>query len=122
MAIDPNSMTRITESTKIRNDLAAQDAAPANPTQNPNNDEARPDKLGTYSKGLKQIPDKPGFVEPAAYAAFRAAISQPDFAKGIHYMPDNILGGGAKLNGPQGAFAFQLDCLDSAQFGSDTVP
>ena len=52
MPIDPNAEARIKQSTLIRNDLAAQDTAPSKPSQNPNKDEARADKIGTYSKAL----------------------------------------------------------------------
>jgi hypothetical protein len=120
MPIDPNAEARIKQSTKIRNDLASQDASPPKPSQNPNGDEARPDKIGTYSKGL--IQKSPGFVDTTAFKAFRDAINASGSAPGTHIMPGGILGGTTKLNGPQGAFAFELDCLDSAQFGSDTVP
>lgn len=120
MSVDPNAANRVKQSTKIRNDLAGNDASPGLPSQNPNGDESRPDKLGTYSKGLVQ--EKPGFVDLNAFNAFRQAINASGFAPGTHTMPNTILGGSAKLNGPQGAFAFQLDCLDSAQCGSTTVP
>jgi hypothetical protein len=121
MPIDPNAEARIKQSTLIRNDLATQDTAPPKPSQNPNKDEALADKIGTYSKAL--IQDNPGFVNLTAFNAFRAAINKLGFTPpGLHNMPDGILGGTAQLNGPQGAFAFQLNCLDSAQFGPTTVP
>lgn len=120
MPIDPNAEARIKHSTLIRNELATQDTAPPKPSQNPNGDEARADKIGTYSKAL--IQDSPGFVNLTAFKAFREAINKAGFAPGLHNMPNGILGGTAQLNGPQGAFAFQLNCLDSAQFGPTTVP
>ena len=98
MFVDPNAQNRVKQSTKIRNDLAASDALPAQPTQNPNSDESRPDKIGTYSKGL--IQDSPGRVNLAAFSAFRQAINAAGFAAGAHTMPSDILGGSTKLNGP----------------------
>jgi len=120
MPIDPNAEARIKHSTLIRNELATQDTAPPKPSQNPNGDEARADKIGTYSKAL--IQDSQGFVNLTAFKAFREAINKAGFAPGLHNMPNGILGGTAQLNGPQGAFTFQLNCLDSAQFGPTTVP
>jgi len=110
----PATSNRVFRSLAVRSEATAADAFVAPPAQVDNGDEARyPDKSGTYTKGVLQ--SSIGVVDPAAYEAFKHALStgaQADFNK----IP---LGGPRTLNGPEGGLAFYLDSLDASQF---TVP
>lgn len=117
---NPNAPSRILNGTSVRTKLATDDKDPPAPAQNPNSDESLFDKVGTYSKGLKQ--DGKGLVNPAAFQGFRTVIDAAEPIPGAHDFSVVMMGGGRKLNGPQGAFAAQLTCKDSAQFGTMTVP
>ena len=107
---DPRAMA----SFQVRFKAAKEEASLPIPAHDTNGDEARyADKCATYTKGLQQ--DRPGVVNPAAYASFQKALHSgdpKDFAK-IH------VGGTQTLNGPQGAYAFTLVGTDAQQFGSD---
>lgn len=75
-----------------------------------------PDKGGTYTKGLPH--DAYGRVDPNSFATFTTALrtgKASDFEK-------IIIGGTHKLNGPQGGLCFDLDMMDSVQFGQPEVP
>jgi hypothetical protein len=81
-----------------------------------NNDINFADECGTYSKGLRQA--RPGNVDLAAFAKFKAAIASGQFAD-FEAVP---LGGSAgKLNDPMGAYAKAFLGADSSLFGAPTV-
>jgi hypothetical protein len=107
--IDP----RVAKSFALRVASATKDAAVAVPPHTTNGDEARyPDKSATYTKALLQ--DDIGVVNLAAYQSFKKALKSglnSDFEA-------MIMGGTRTMNGPQGAFAFDTEGLDSAQFGN----
>ena len=83
-----------------------------------NNDEALPDKSGTYSKCLKQ--KDPGLVDLSAFAKFRAALAAP--ANGAAFEVAGMMGAGRPLNGPLGSYALTLSGADSQAFGPPAVP
>jgi hypothetical protein len=85
-------------------------------TQTPNTDETHwADKSGSYSKAILQ--DHPGIVNPSAFTAFRTALGTSDGkTPGTLDFDAVTLGGGAKLNGPQGAFTRQPLGHDSQAF------
>ncbi len=111
---DDDDSSRRARSYRIRVAAAeAQRDVPA-PRHMSNGDERRYDNfIGNYSQGLPH--DNIGEVEPTAYQALLTALhtGRPsDFAT----IP---LGGTAKLAGPQGGLAFDLQGADCAQF---TIP
>jgi hypothetical protein len=87
------------------------------PPHTTNGDEARyADHSASYSKGLLQ--DDIGVVNPAAWASFKKALQSgrnSDFEA-------IIIGGTRTQNGPQGSYAFDMEGLDSAQFGNAPSP
>ena len=107
-----SSGKRMNESFKYRTKMAFAQRINVGP-QADNGDIARfTDFSGNYSKGL--LHDSLGVPNAAAYASLRNAFASgnsSDFANIIVGTP----GGGAnsKLNGPQGAIAFDLEGLDS---------
>ncbi len=113
----PATSNRVLRATAVRSETTIADALVPAPPQVDNGDEARyADKSGTYTKGVLQ--SGIGVVDPAAYKAFKHALStgaQADF--------NNIpLGGPRTLNGPEGGLAFYLDCLDASQFVVPPAP
>lgn len=108
---------RIRQAFNLRVAMATNDALQG-PAINVNNGdyELYADKGGTYTKALPH--DAYGRVEPAAFASLMSALKSgkpSDF--------ENILMGGTRtLNGPQGAFAFDLEMMDGVQFGQPQVP
>src|SRR3954470_6352491 len=107
--VDP----RVAKSFALRVAAATKDAAVAVPQHTTNGDEARyPDKSATYTKGLLQ--DDIGVVNLAAYQSFKKALKSglnSDFEA-------MIIGGTRTQNGPQGAFAFDMEGCDSVQYGN----
>jgi hypothetical protein len=108
---------RIQECLALRIATAEKDAFHAAHPQSDNGDEQRyADKCGTYTKGIQQAAI--GLVDLAAYESFKKALNSGD--------PEDfdkiILGGPRTQNGPQGSFAFSLDCLDNSQFHSKPAP
>ena len=106
--------TRSARSYQIRVAAAAAERNIPTPRQLNNGDERRYDNfIGNYSQGLPH--NSIGEVDPTAYQALLTAMhsGRPgDFA--------NIpLGGSAKLAGPQGGLAFDLEGTDSSQL---TIP
>jgi hypothetical protein len=78
----------------------------------PNKDSQWSDNSGLYSKGLKQ--QNPGIPDAAVFAKFISEIDRGAAATTLPIVPDLFepgqgvtLGGTAKENGPQGAFARQ---------------
>ena len=107
---------RIARATALRKGQADQDAG-VRATNIDNGDNVLyPDKGGTYTKALPH--DSFGRVDPAAFGSFQAALTSgnaSDFEK-------ITMGGARTQNGPQGGLAFDIERLDSAQFGQPQVP
>ena len=115
----PNAAARIAAAKTLRDTLTNADNAIANPGVNPNTDKTTLNLAALYAKALTQNPMKPGLPVAATFDTFNATLNMPTAPSA---MPGGILGGSAKLNGPMGAFAWQLTCEDSAQYGSMSVP
>jgi len=108
---------RVEESLELRTKIANRDAHVPAPRQVDNGDERRyADKCASYTKGVKQAAI--GKVDLAAYKSFKKALEsgKPEDFNQV------ILGGTRTLNGPQGALAYQLECLDNSQFVSPPAP
>ena len=109
--------SRVAKALALRVAAATKDASIPVPPHTTSGDEARyPDKSATYTKGLLQ--DDIGVVNPAAYQSFKKALKSglnSDFEA-------MIIGGTRTQNGPQSAFAFDMEGLDSAQFGNAPSP
>ncbi len=108
---------RVIKSFELRVGEATQDAL-VGPAVNVNNGDPAlyPDKGGTYTKGLPH--DDFGRVNLTAFATFTKALNSGKFSD----FQNIITGGTRTLNGPQGGLAFDLEALDSAQFGQPQVP
>src|ERR1035438_4319648 len=108
---------RVMQAFNLRVAMANQDAGvPAATNVNNGDDALYPDKGGTFTKGLPH--DSFGRVDLTAYGTLKTALASAqisDFEK-------VVMGGTKKLNGPQGGMAFDLEGLDSAQFGQPQVP
>jgi hypothetical protein len=117
----PATSNRVARSFACRLASAGQDAFIPTLQQIDNGDEALyTDKSGTYTKGILQTGI--GLVDLEAYKTFKTALSTGDPADF-----ENITVGGSGMgfhtqNGPQGGLAFNLDCLDSAQFTKPPAP
>ena len=108
---------RVFQATDLRVDEANRDARVPAAINISNGDEALyPDKAGTYTKGL--VHDAYGRVDPVSFASFKKALNSGKFEDFEHI----IVGGTRTQNGPQGGLAFDLEALDSAQFGQPIVP
>ena len=105
--------TRINTAKSIRTSVAVSDAQVAAAPHTANGDQQLyTDHSASYSKPLKQ--DGICLVDQAAWTSFTTALNSgknSDFEA-------IILGGTRTLNGPQGSYAFDLECLDSSQFGN----
>lgn len=115
----PASVTkkRVIEAFKLRLSEATQDAHVPPAVNVDNGDTARyADKGGTYTKGLPH--DSFGRVDLNAFATFTNALNSGKFSD----FEKIIMGGTRTLNGPQSGLAFDLEALDSAQFGQPQVP
>jgi hypothetical protein len=115
----PDGVTnrRIIEAFELRVGEATEDALIPAAINVSNGDTARyRDRGGTYTKALPH--DAFGRVDPAAFRAFERALDSGKFSD-FENIP---LGGTRTLNGPQGGLAFDLERLDSAQFGQPQVP
>lgn len=88
------------------------------PAVNVNNGDTElyPDKGGTFTKTLPHDPY--GRVEPNAFSSFMTALNSGRFSD----FEKIIMGGTRTLNGPQGGLAFDLEAMDSMQFGQPQVP
>lgn len=119
---------RANKSSKVRVDAAkfnkTQVAIPDHPD---NGDEARyASKIGSYTKGLRHDPQT-GEVDPAAYAAYLAAVQS-----GSHDAIEALVAAGhfgcpdparqRRLVNPQSAFAFDLQGTDSHQLAMPPAP
>jgi hypothetical protein len=108
---------RVVKSLALRIGAATTDSLVPVPPHTTNGDENRyPDHSASYSKGLLQ--DDIGVVNPAAWTSFKKALNSgknSDFEA-------ITLGGTRTLNGPQGAYAYDMEGLDSVQFGNAPSP
>ena len=112
-AVSPRIQTDYNKRLAVDNRALAVPAAP----HNTNGDEQTyTDKSGSYSKGLKQ--DAIGVVNPAAWTSFKTALATPTMANWNAI----ITGGPRTQNGPQGAYAYDLEGDDSTQFGNRSYP
>ena len=113
----PSFNPRVTKSLALRLAAATADSLVAVPAHTTNGDENRyPDHSASYSKGLLQ--DDIGVVNPAAWSSFKKALKSgknSDFEA-------MIIGGTRTQNGPQGAYAYDMEGLDSVQFGNAPSP
>jgi hypothetical protein len=104
---------RIAVATALRIAQANADAALGVPPHTTNGDEFKySDKSASYSKGLLQ--DDIGVVNLAAWTSFKKALNS---GKNSDWEAI-IIGGTRTQNGPQGSYAFDLECPDSSQFGN----
>ncbi len=108
---------RVIEAFELRVGEASRDAL-AGPAVNVNNGDTAlyADKGGTYTKGLPH--DDFGRVNLTAFASFTKALNSGKFSD----FQNIIVGGTRTQNGPQSGLAFDLEALDSAQFGQPQVP
>ena len=108
---------RVVKALALRVDAATADSLVPVPPHTTNGDENRyPDHSASYSKGLLQ--NDIGVVNPAAWASFKKALKSgknSDFEA-------MIIGGTRTQNDPQGAYAFDMEGLDSVQFGNAPSP
>jgi len=108
---------RLQDAFELRKRLADRDAEIPAARNVGNGDEALyPDKAGTYTKGLPH--DSFGRVDLNAFASFKNALNSGEFSD----FEEITMGGTRTLNGPQGGLCFDLEALDSAQFGQPQVP
>ena len=111
------SNSRVVEAFELRVGEAIHDALVPPATNVNNGDDALyPDKGGTYTKGLPH--DAFGRVDLTAYGTLKTALASGNFSD----FEKIIVGGTRTLNGPQGGLAFDLEALDSVQFGQPQVP
>jgi hypothetical protein len=108
---------RVLAALNLRVSSATKDSQIPVPPHTTNGDENRyPDKSASYSKGLLQ--KGLGLVDLNAWSSFKQALNNPTMAN----WEAIIIGGTRTQNGPQGAYAFDLECLDSSQFGNAPSP
>src|SRR5579863_8691566 len=104
--------SRVQQALQMRTNSAQKDAALPVPPHTTNGDEQRySDHSASYSKVLLQ--NDICVVNPAAWASFKKALNSGNNSD----FEAIILGGTRTLNGPQGSYAFYLECADSSQFG-----
>lgn len=104
---------RVRQAYRIRYAAALNDKNSPVPPHTSNGDEQRySDHSASYSKPLLQ--DDVCLVNQAAWHSFEKALNSGEMSD----FEAIILGGTGTLNGPQGAYAFDLACLDSSQFGN----
>ena len=98
---------RLKRAYNLRVNSAQADFSLAQPPHTTNGDEQRySDKSASYSKGLLQ--DDIGVVNPAAWLSFKKALRSGD----PNDWNNIILGGTRTENGPQGAYALDLEAAD----------
>jgi hypothetical protein len=108
---------RVIEAFQLRVREANEDAlVPAATNVNNGDDALYPDKGGTFTKGL--LHDSFGRVDANSYATFKTALASGNFSD----FQNIVMGGTRGLNGPQGGLCFDLNALDSVQFGQPQVP
>lgn len=104
---------RVAAATALRIAQANADAALGAAPHTTSGDEGRyPDHSASYSKALLQ--DSIGVVNPAAWDSFKKALNS-----GKNSDFEAIINGGTRThNGPQGSYAYDMECPDSSQFGN----
>jgi hypothetical protein len=108
---------QLIQSFDIRMKAATQQAKVAVPPHTTNGDEQRyPDKIGTYTKCILQA--APGLVDMTAYHGFRKALNSGSFED----FENLTMGGTVTLNGPEGAYAYDMEGTDPRQFGNAASP
>jgi hypothetical protein len=108
---------RVMDAFQLRTSLAKQDGHVPPAVNVDNGDPALyADQGGTYTKGLPH--DSVGRVDLNAFATFTTALNSGKFSD----FQKITMGGTRTLNGPQGGLCFDLEALDSAQFGQPEVP
>jgi hypothetical protein len=109
--------SRILAAYNLRMSEATQDAL-LGPAVNVNNGDTAlyADKGGTYTKTLPH--DAYGRVDLNAFATLTNALNSGKFSD----FESILMGGTRTLNGPQGGLAFDLEMMDSIQFGQPQVP
>ena len=107
-----NSANRMNDCFNYRKNMALDERINVGP-QSDNGDAARcTDFSSSYSKAL--LHDSLGVPNAAAYASLRSAFATGNSANFANIIVGTPGGGGnSKLNGPQGAIAFDLEGLDS---------
>ncbi|MBV8895914.1 MAG: vanadium-dependent haloperoxidase [Acidobacteriaceae bacterium] len=108
---------RIAEALRLRLGMAEQDARLGPGVAVSNGDEALySDRGATYTKALPH--DSYGRVDPAAFSSLVAALRscRPSEFQRIQ------MGGTRTLTDPQGGLCYDLEMMDSAQFGQPQVP
>ena len=109
--------SRVSRAFAIRLGAATSDSLSPVPPHTTNGDEQRySDKSASYSKCLLQ--NDICVVNPAAWQSFKKALNNPTMAN----WEAIILGGTRTENGPQGAYAYDLETLDSIQYGNAPSP
>jgi hypothetical protein len=115
--IPPSFNARVAKSLALRLAAATADSLVSVPPHTTNGDENRySDHSASYSKGLLQ--DDIGVVNPAAWSSFKKALKSgknSDFEA-------IIIGGTRTQNGPQGSYCYDMEGLDSVQFGNAPSP
>lgn len=108
---------RILEALRLRVSMAEQDARLGPALNISNGDETLyADKGATYTKALPH--DSYGRVDPTAFASLTTALrsgKSSDFQR-------IEMGGTRTLTDPQGGLCFDLEAMDSVQFGQPQVP
>ncbi|MBA3913614.1 MAG: hypothetical protein H0X25_07110 [Acidobacteriales bacterium] len=103
--------SRVQTAYNLRVNRAAADQKLPIPPHTTNGDEDRyTDKSASYSKGLKQ--DGICLVNKNAWISFKTALKSAKMSD----WENVIIGGTATLNGPQGAYAYDLEAADSVQY------
>jgi hypothetical protein len=104
---------RVIQAFNLRVAKATADSLVPTPTHTTSGDEQRySDKSGSYSKPLLQ--DGICLVNPAAWQSFKKALNSGNMSD----YEAIIIGGTRTLNGPQASYAYDLESLDSSQYGN----
>jgi hypothetical protein len=112
-AFDRVQLDRVQHALNLRIRTAEKDSRIPVPPHTTNGDEHRyPDHSASYSKPLLQ--NDICVVNPAAWDSFKKALNSPTMTN----WEAVILGGTRTLNGPQGAYCYDMQGLDSVQFGN----
>jgi hypothetical protein len=108
---------RVIAATALRIARAVADSKVAVPPHTTSGDEERyADKSASYSKGLLQ--KDIGLVDLNAWASFKKACNS-----GKNSDWEAVINGGTRThNGPQSSYAFELEGLDSSQYGNAPSP
>lgn len=109
----PGFNPRVVQAFNLRLAKATADSLVPTPPHTTNGDEQRySDHSGSYSKPLLQ--DDVCLVNQAAWESFKKALNSGKMSD----FEAVIIGGTGTLNGPQSSYSYDLECLDSSQFGN----